>query len=158
MLVAPPFYACLSRMLICHVVRCFTYRDHCPAGRLRKTALSFSILFLFFVIFSFLYFIIIVYCERSFFTEMMTHSLYKTGWELNPSLHNMRPGVGSTPQTWVCATSTGVVFSRFCPLRSKIEYDFRGSHGDQDIGEPVVTSSSRIFNEYPPPPLGNTRQ
>ena len=47
------------------------------------------------------------------------------------------------------ATSTGVVFSRFCPF-SKIEYDFRGSHGDQDIGEPVVTSSSRIFNEYPP--------
>lgn len=128
MLVAPPFYACLSIMLICHVVRCFTYRDHCPAGRLRKTALSFSILFLFFVIFSFLYFIIIVYCERSFFTEMMTHSLYKTDWELDPSLHNTRPGVGSTPQTWVCATSTGVVFSRFCPLRSKIEYDFRGSH------------------------------
>ena len=131
MLVAPPFYACLSIMLICHVVRCFTYRDHCPAGRLRKTTLSFSFLFLFFVIFSFIYFIIIVYCERSFFTEMMTHSLYKTDWELNPSLHNTRPGVGSTPQTWVCATSTGVVFSRFCPLRSKIEYDFRGSHGTE---------------------------
>ena len=62
---------------------------------------------------------------------MMTHSLYKTGWELDPSLHNMRPGVGSTPQIWVCATSTGVVFSRFCPLRSKIEYDFRGSHGTE---------------------------
>ena len=62
---------------------------------------------------------------------MMTHSLYKTDWELDPSLHNMRPGVGSTPQIWVCATSTGVVFSRFCPLRSKIEYDFRGSHGTE---------------------------
>ena len=62
---------------------------------------------------------------------MMTHSLYKTDWELDPSLHNTRPGVGSTPQTWVCATWTGVVFSRFCPLRSKIEYDFRGSHGTE---------------------------
>lgn len=29
---------------------------------------------------------------------MMTHSLYKTDWELDPSLHNTRPGVGSTPQ------------------------------------------------------------
>ena len=95
-----------------------------------KTALSCSILFLFFVIFSFIYFIIIVYCERSFFTEMMTHSLYKTDWELDPSLHNTRPGVGSTPQIWVCATSKGVVFSRFCPF-SKIEYDFRGSHGTE---------------------------
>ena len=28
---------------------------------------------------------------------MMTHSLYKTDWELDPSLHNTRPGVGSTP-------------------------------------------------------------
>ena len=28
------------------------------------------------------------------------------------------------------ATSTGVVFSRFCPF-SKIEYDFRGSHGTE---------------------------
>ena len=68
---------------------------------------------------------------KEFLTEMMTDSLYKTDWELNPSLHNTRPGVGSTPQIWVCATSTGVVFSRFCPLRSKIEYDFRGSHGTE---------------------------
>ena len=129
MLVAPPFYACLSIMLICHVVRCFTYRDHCPAGRLRKTTLSFSFLFLFFVIFSFIYFIIIVYCERSFFTEMTTHSLYKTDWELDPSLHNTRPGVGSTPQIWVCGHLEGCgFFSRFCPLRSNIEYDFPGSH------------------------------
>ena len=129
-----------------------------PGRKAEENRVSFSFLFLFFVFFSFIYFIIIVYCERSFFTEMMTHSLYKTDWELDPSLHNTRPGVGSTPQIWVCTTSTGVVFSRFCPLRYKIEYDFRGSHGDQDIGEPVVTSSSRIFNEYPPPPLGNTRQ
>ena len=45
---------------------------------------------------------------------MTTHSLYKTDWELDPSLHNTRPGVGSTPQIWVCgnaATSKGVVFS-----------------------------------------------
>ena len=92
-------------------------------------------LFLFFFSFSlsFLLFILslsFIVKERSFFIEMMTHSLYKTDWELDPSLHNTRPGVGSTPQIWVCATSKGVVFSRFCPL-SKIEYDFRGSHGTE---------------------------
>ena len=102
-----------------------------PGRKAEKNRVSFSFLFLFFVFFSFIYFIIIVYCERSFFTEMTTHSLYKTDWELDPSLHNMRPGVWSTPQIWVCATSTGVVFSRFCALRSKIEYDFRGSHGTE---------------------------
>ena len=60
---------------------------------------------------------------------MTTHSLYKTDWELDPSLHNTRPGVGSTPQIWVCGHLEGCgFFSRFCPLRSNIEYDFPGSH------------------------------
>ena len=37
-----------------------------PGRKAEKNRVSFSFLFLFFVIFSFIYFIIIVYCERSF--------------------------------------------------------------------------------------------
>ena len=38
------------------------------------------------------------------------------------------PGWKVLPKYGYAATSKGVVFQPFCPLRCKIEYDFRGSH------------------------------
>ena len=82
-----------------------------PGWKAEKKRVIFFFSFSLFRYLFFIYFIIIVYCERSILTEMMTHSLYKTDWELDPSLHNTRPGVGSTTQIWVCGHLEGCGFS-----------------------------------------------
>ena len=59
---------------------------------------------------------------------MMTHSLYKTDWELDPSLHNTRPGVGSTPQIWVRGHLEGCGFSAvFTHYGLKLSMIFEGA-------------------------------
>ena len=130
MLVAPPFYACLSIMLICHVISCFTYRDHCPAGRLSKNRVIF---FYSFSLFRYLFFYLF-YNYRLLWKELFYWNDYPL--PIKP-IGNSIPVYTIRGPRWevlrkygYAATSKGVVFSRFCPL-SKIEYDFRGSHGTE---------------------------